>query len=85
MAMGLPCVATDVGDAKVLVGDTAVWVAANDVEALTDGLLKVIALPEVQRVKMGQLAKARVTTEFSIEKARERFERVYREVVEDCR
>ena len=81
MAMGLPCVATDVGDAKILAGDTAVMVPANDVESLASGLLKVINLPEEQRVSLGQLAKARVTTEFSIEKARERFERVYREVV----
>ncbi len=84
MAMGLPCVATDVGDAKVLAGDTAVMVPANDAEALASSLLKVIALQEDQRVQTGQRAKIRVTTEFSIEKARERFERIYREVFEDC-
>ena len=81
MAMGLPCVATDVGDAKILAGDTAVMVPANDVESLASGLLKVITLPEEQRVSLGQRAKVRVTTEFSIEKARERFEEVYQEVV----
>jgi len=53
------------------------------VEALAGGLLKLLALPEDQRVKMGQLAKIRVTTEFSIERARERFEKVYREVLKD--
>ena len=65
----------------MFVDDTAVWVAANDVEELAVGLLKVIALPKDQRMKMGHLAKVRVTTEFSIEKARERFEWVYRGVL----
>jgi glycosyltransferase involved in cell wall biosynthesis len=81
MAMGLPCVATDVGDAKVLAGDTAVMVPANDVESLASGLLKVITLPEEQRWKMGLRAKVRVMSEFSIEKAREWFEMVYRDVL----
>lgn len=81
MAMGLPCVATDVGDTEVLAGDTAVLVPAQDAQALASGLLNVIALPKEQRVQMGQLAKVRVMTEFSIEKARERFEAVYRDVV----
>ena len=65
----------------MFVDDTAVWVAANDVEELAVGLLKVIALPKDQRMKMGHLAKALVKTEFSIEKAIERFEGIYGEVL----
>ncbi len=38
-------------------------------------------MPKEQRVQMGQRAKVRVMTEFSIEKTRERFEAVYRDVV----
>ncbi len=81
MAMGLPCVATDVGDAGVLAGDTAVLVPAQDAQALASGLLNVITLPKEQRDQMGQHAKVRVMTEFTIEKASERFKAVYRDVV----
>jgi glycosyltransferase involved in cell wall biosynthesis len=81
MIMGLPCVATHVGDTDVLVGDTAVLVPPQNEQALAEGLLKVIALSENQRQQMGQRAKERVMSEFSIEKARARFEAVYQEVV----
>lgn len=81
MALGLPCVATEVGDTKFLVGDTAVLVPAHDKEALAQGLLNVIGLPVNQRNQMGINAKARVMAEFSIEKACERFEAVYGDLI----
>jgi glycosyltransferase involved in cell wall biosynthesis len=81
MAMGLPCVATEVGDTRVLVGDTAILVPAQDEQALAQGLLEVIDLSVDQRYQMGQRAKARVMTEFYIEKACERFTAVYQEIV----
>mgnify|MGYP001331350001 CR=1 FL=1 len=81
MALGLPCVATEVGDTKFLVGDTAVLVPAQDEQALAQALLNVIDLPVKQRYQMGINAKARVMAEFSIEKACERFDGVYREII----
>jgi glycosyltransferase involved in cell wall biosynthesis len=81
MAMGLPCVATDVGDTAVLVGDTAIVVPPEDEQALAQELMKLIALSENQRKQMGQRAKERVMREFSIEKTRARFEAIYREVM----
>ncbi len=81
MAMGLPCIATDVGDTAFLVGDTAIVVPPQNEQALAEGLLQVIALSAKQREQMGQQAKERVRSEFSIEKARARFEAVYKEVM----
>jgi len=81
MAMGLPCVATEVGDTKILVGDTAVLVSAQDEKALAKGLIDVIRLTKDQRCQMGLIAKARVMAEFSMEKACERFNAVYQEMV----
>jgi glycosyltransferase involved in cell wall biosynthesis len=83
MAMALPCVATDVGDTVVLVGDTVILVPPQDSQALAQGLLEVIALPEKQREQMGLRAKERVLSEFSIENARERFEAVYQDILEN--
>jgi glycosyltransferase involved in cell wall biosynthesis len=81
MAMGLPCVATEVGDTAVLAGGTAVLVPAQDEQALARGLLEVIALPKEQRNEMGKRSKEQVIAEFSIEKACERFTAVYQEIV----
>jgi len=81
MAMGLPCVATNVGDTAVLTGDTAILVPPQNEQALAQVLLKVIALSEKEREQMGQRAKERVMSEFPIEKVRARFEAVYRDII----
>lgn len=83
MAMGLPCVATDVGDTAILVGDTAILVPSQNEQALAQGLLKVIALSEKQREQIGQRAKERVMAEFSMEKAWEQFNTVYQNILKN--
>ena len=81
MTMGLPCVATDVGDTAVLAGDTVSLVPAGNAQALAQALLTVLALSPEQRYQMGLNAKTRVIAEFSIEKACERFNTVYHDIV----
>lgn len=81
MSMGLPCVATNVGDTSVLTGDTVILVPPQNEQALAEGLLKLIALSENQRKQMGQQAKERVITEFSLEKLRVCYEAVYQEII----
>jgi glycosyltransferase involved in cell wall biosynthesis len=77
MAMGLPCVATNVGDTAILVGDTAILVPAQDAQALAQGLLDVINLSEKQRHQMGLRSKERVVAEFSIDTTCKRYDNVY--------
>jgi glycosyltransferase involved in cell wall biosynthesis len=81
MAMGLPCVATNVGDTAVLTGDTAILVPPQNEQALAQGLLSVLALSEQQREQMGLRAKERVMSEFSIAKTKARFEAIYQEII----
>lgn len=77
MAIGKPCVATEVGDSAVLAGEAVVLVPPRNEHALAQGLMTVLALPKALRQQMGQAAKARVASEFSIAKARMRFDEVY--------
>ena len=82
MAMALPCVSTDAGDAAVLLGDTGIVVPTANSKALANALLRVIELSSEQRHQMGLRSKERVISEFSIEKSKTCFESVYRQVMD---
>lgn len=81
MAMGLPCVATDVGDAGFLAGGTVKLVPPQNEEALAEALLQVISLPKQELGDMGERAKTRVLTEFTIESIGERYDAIYQELM----
>jgi glycosyltransferase involved in cell wall biosynthesis len=81
MAMGLPCITTDVGDAAMLLADTGVVVPKENSAALAQGVEKLLALDLDARHALGVRAKARVEAEFSMARARERFEEIYRQVL----
>ncbi len=81
MAMGLPCVVTDVGDAAMLVADTGVVVPKENPEALAIGIGQLLTMPYVERQLLGQKAKTRIQTEFSMARCAEWFEAVYQNVI----
>lgn len=80
MAMGLPCVVTDVGDAAMLVADTGMVVPKEDSAALAAGLGQLLAMSQDARQQLGQKARARIHAEFSMDRARERFESIYQRI-----
>jgi glycosyltransferase involved in cell wall biosynthesis len=82
MSMGLACVATQVGDTQILTADTVILVAPEDPKALASGLTQLIDMPDDQRQLLGHKAASRVRNQFSIDKARERFYMLYRDVME---
>jgi glycosyltransferase involved in cell wall biosynthesis len=77
MAMGLPCVATDVGDVAVLMANTGVIVPRADPDALAQGVAGLVALEPGHREQMGQQARERIGAMFTMTCVRERFERIY--------
>jgi glycosyltransferase involved in cell wall biosynthesis len=81
MAMGLPCVSTDVGDAGVLLGDTGILVQKDDYEALAVGLKQMLDMSEDERTALGERARLRVQNEFTLEQMRKKFEAVYTELL----
>ena len=81
MAVGVPCVVTDVGDAAMLVADTGIVVPPEDPEALAKGMEDLLTLPVAARRELGRRARDRIESEFSIERACERFEQLYRRVM----
>jgi glycosyltransferase involved in cell wall biosynthesis len=81
MAMGLPCVSTDVGDAGVLLGDTGILVQKDDYEALAVGLKQMLDMSQDERTALGERARLRVQNEFTLEQTRKKFEAVYAELL----
>ncbi len=81
MAMGLPCVTTDVADTKLLLGDKGVVVPKKDSKALAAGLEKLLALTPDERISLGQQAKQRIQSKFTISHTRKRFEAIYNKIM----
>ncbi len=77
MAMGLPCVSTDVGDVAMLMADTGVLVPKCDPDALAKGVAGLLAMEPDARAQLGQRARVRIHAEFTMERTRKRFEGIY--------
>lgn len=76
MACGLPCVVTDVGDSALIVGDTGIVVPSGDHRALAAEIRRLAKLSSQQRREMGAACRARVVSEFGIERLLLRTEQV---------
>ena len=62
MACGCHCVATDVGDSALVVGDTGVIVPSDDAQALSAGLLDRLRAPETLNMR----ARQRILENFTV-------------------
>ncbi len=80
MAMNVPCVVTDAGDAAEIVSDTGIVVAPRDSTALAGALQTMISKGVAERSRLGELARLRIEKHYSIEIASARFENLYRQV-----
>jgi glycosyltransferase involved in cell wall biosynthesis len=78
MSSGLPAIATDVGDASVIVGDTGVIVPPRNSAALVDALRSLSAAPRTELHERGARARRRIADQFSIQRSWDRFAELYR-------
>jgi glycosyltransferase involved in cell wall biosynthesis len=77
MACGVPCVATDVGDARRIVGDTGFVVAPRDPEAMADAWEKLLGMGRDGRKALGEKARRRIQEAFDIDRVVRQFEDLY--------
>jgi glycosyltransferase involved in cell wall biosynthesis len=77
MACGLPAIATDVGDAKLIVGDTGVVVPPEDPVALAAGIRALAGESAAARAERGTRARARIVENFALAGAVERHMQLY--------
>jgi len=63
----IPCVATDIGDSQIIVGETGVIVPPKDPQALADGWNKLIVLSREKRQDLGKQGRQRIETNFNLD------------------
>lgn len=68
MACGVPCVVTDVGDSRFLVGDTGFAVPPKNPQMLSEALQRMIHLGEGGRHEFGIRARQRIIQNFGVER-----------------
>jgi glycosyltransferase involved in cell wall biosynthesis len=66
MAVTVPCVATNVGDSALIIGDCGVVVAPRDKTTLAAGIESLLALPQTERRLLGEQARSRIEAKFTL-------------------
>lgn len=76
MACGIPCVVTDAGDSAMIVGDTGIVVPPGNPESLASGIRGLLDEEPAQQAERAAMVRARVTSEFSVERLVQRTEKL---------
>ena len=78
MAAGLAPIATEVGDARRIIGEAGLVVPPRDPEALAQAIRRLVE-NEAERRELGRRARRRIVERFSLERASRAFAQVHRE------
>jgi glycosyltransferase involved in cell wall biosynthesis len=77
MACGTATVVTDVGDSAAIVGDTRRVVPPRNPAALAEAVRRVLEMSADDLRELGHISRARVISEYSIQRAAARYEDLY--------
>ena len=77
MACGVPCVSTDVGDARSIIGNTGLVVPVRDPASLAHAIIDLIDRGPAAREHLGRAARARIETEYSLARIVDRYTALY--------
>jgi glycosyltransferase involved in cell wall biosynthesis len=80
MACGVPCVATDSGDASLIIGDTGIIVPPRDPAALASGWQRLAELGAESRGALGAKARTRIVERYEIKSIIAHYEALYEEI-----
>jgi glycosyltransferase involved in cell wall biosynthesis len=77
LASGVPCVATDAGDSREIVGDAGRVVAVGDMAAVAAGIIELLTLNEDGVQSIREVARRRVIERFDINRIVDQYQALY--------
>jgi len=77
MACSVPCVVTDVGDSKWIVGDTGKVVPPKNPQALADAWQALIEIGSSKRTALGKAARTRIQENFALDPIVAQYQALY--------
>lgn len=81
MATGIPCVSTDVGDAKLIV-DRAGWIVpAKDAEQLANAIISAYKLSGSERLRLSVRAPHLIDSRFNLSDVSSTYDQLYRSLI----
>jgi len=81
MATGVPCAATDTGNAARLVGDAGRVVPVRDPPALAEAIVDLLRMSGAERRAIGARGRAAIVDRYSLDSVVRRYEATYDEVL----
>lgn len=85
MSCGVPCVATDVGDSALIVGNAGRIVPPGNPRALALAWVELLAMDHAERLRLGRAARSRIQELFDLGAVTRRYEGIYSRLVESTR
>lgn len=83
MAIGLPCVAADVGDSSVVIGDTGVVVSRQGKNALAIGIESLLVMPREECRRLGSRARNRIENNYTLDAIVGQYADMYKRLIAD--
>lgn len=80
LACGVPCVATDVGDSAILVGESGRVVPPRDPRAFSKAVIEMLGIEGTEKVLMKREARERIIRYYSLEAMARRYESLYNQI-----
>jgi len=84
MACGVPCVATNIGDAASIIGQTGRVVRSRDWRAFSDATAELLDAGPATLRRLGKEARARIERDFSLDAVAGAYHALYDEVLAQC-
>jgi glycosyltransferase involved in cell wall biosynthesis len=81
MACGIPCVATDVGDAARVLGDTGLCVPVNDPASLSRAWKAILDGPDSEYERLSHAARKRIEDHYDFDLAAVKYNHLYEAIV----